>query len=123
MSDARAVLVVEDDPMIRGLIRSALSDEGLDVAVAGDGRGALQLAQTRRPALVLLDLMLPDMTGASVAAGLKSRHGQDLPIIVVTADGRAADKAAAVGAVGYLIKPFDVEHLVEMVLRRLPTRP
>jgi DNA-binding response OmpR family regulator len=119
MNEANTVLVVEDDPTIRGLIRSALVDEGLRVEVAVDGRAALELAQNRAPALVLLDMMLPDMTGGAVAAGLKARHGPDVPIIVVTADGRAADKAASVGAVDHITKPFDVDKLVEMVRQRL----
>jgi two-component system sensor histidine kinase ChiS len=119
VGEVDVVLVVEDDAIIRGIIQSALSDEGLRVAVTGDGRGALEFVHSRRPALLLLDMMLPDMTGFAVAAEAKARWGADLPIIVVTADGRSAEKAAAVGAVDYLTKPFDVDGLVEKVLRQL----
>jgi DNA-binding response OmpR family regulator len=123
MPDAATVLVIEDDPGIRSVIEGALSDEGLRVDVAVDGQGAVRAAAERRPDLVVLDMMLPDMTGHRVAAERKERWGQDLPIIVVTADGRAAEKAAAVGAVGFVTKPFDIDGLVTYVMERLPTPP
>jgi two-component system OmpR family response regulator len=123
MDDAAMVLVIEDDPVIRAVIQGALSDEGLRVEVAGDGQGAFRVADNRRPDLVVLDMMLPDMTGHTVAAELKARWGEGLPIIVVTADGRAAEKAAAVGAVAHVTKPFDVDWLVETVQRQLPRSP
>jgi two-component system chemotaxis response regulator CheY len=73
---------------------------------------------------VLLDMMLPDMPGGAVAAQLRADpDGRRVPIIVVTADGRAAAKAAAVGAVGHLTKPFDVDQLVEMVLQQIHPAP
>jgi two-component system OmpR family response regulator len=123
MAEAPTVLVIEDDPGIRLVIQGALADEGVRVAVAVDGRGAVRAAEERRPDLVVLDMMLPDMTGHDVAAKLKARWGSDLRIIVVTADGRAAEKAAAVGAVGFLTKPFDIDGLVTYVIERLTTPP
>jgi CheY-like chemotaxis protein len=123
MAEAPTVLVIEDDPGIRSVIQGALADEGVRVAVAVDGRGAVRAAEERRPDLVVLDMMLPDMTGHDVAAKLRARWGSDLRIIVVTADGRAAETAAAVGAVGFLTKPFDIDGLVTYVIERLTTPP
>lgn len=119
MSEGRAVLVVEDDAAIRAVIDAALSDEGLEVDVAATGRAAVAMARRRRPRMVLLDMMLPDTSGVAVAAELREACGPDLPIIVVTADAAPAPKAASVGAVAHLAKPFDVNELVETVLRYL----
>jgi CheY-like chemotaxis protein len=119
VSEPPVVLVVEDDSAIRSVIQAVLSDEGLEIELAADGRAAMQAAQRRRPALVLLDMMLPDGSGATVAADLKTRYGQDLPIIIVTADGTPEKKAAAAGAVAFVAKPFDVNHLVDLVLKHL----
>lgn len=117
VSDARSVLVVEDDPSIRGVLQAALTDEGLIVQTAGTGRAAIEHAQRGCPDLVLLDMMLPDTTGAAVAAQLKAQCGQGLRIVVITADGSGEAKAASVGAAGYLSKPFDVNRLVDLVLK------
>ena len=82
---------------VRQALRWALEDEGLAVAVAADAREALAPA-TPRPALVLLDLTLPDADGAAVARGLRARHGPGLAVLAITADGRAPEKAARTGA-------------------------
>lgn len=113
------ILVVDDDPGLREIIREALEDEGLVVEAACDGMQALELAARHRPTLVVLDWGLPVLDGGAVAARLREVHGDGLRILVVTADGRAAEKARRVRAVGYLDKPFNINRLVSTVWRSL----
>ena len=109
------VLVVDDDPLIREIIRDVLVEEGFAVATAADGRQAIDRAADQPPALVVLDMGLPLMDGLAVAAALRAAHGPELPILTITADGGAADKARRVGAFAYLRKPFDLDDLVAAV--------
>jgi DNA-binding response OmpR family regulator len=113
------VLVVDDDPGLREIIREALEDEGLLVDVARDGMQAVELAAKRRPELVILDWGLPVFDGDVVAAQLRQAHGDTIRFLIVTADGRAAEKARRAGAFAYLHKPFDVSTLVDVVRRGL----
>jgi len=113
------VLVVEDDRDVRHTIKWALEDEGLSVETAADGQEALEVAARTRPGLVLLDMGLPIVDGYGVASGLRQTYGDSVPILLITADGRAAEKARRVGARTYLHKPFDIDHLVEAVQRLL----
>jgi DNA-binding response OmpR family regulator len=114
----RPVLVVEDDPTVRQALKWTLEEEGIPVTVASTGRRAIELAAAERPGLVLLDIGLPDIPGGAVADGVRSTAG-DVPILVMSADGRAAEKAAQVGAVGYFSKPFELDELVVEVRRIL----
>ena len=115
LAEASRVLVVDDDPEIRDVVTWLLEDEGLPVETAGDGRRALDCATRARPALIVLDMGLPIMSGEEVAARLRDYYGEPPPIIVVSADGRAAEKAARIGARAYLHKPFDIDELVRLV--------
>lgn len=119
MQSAFHILVVEDDQDVRHTIQWALEDEGYAVLTASDGKQALDRVQGRQPALVLLDMGLPVVDGYGVADGLRANYGDRVPILVITADGRAAEKAHRVGAVGYLHKPFDIDHLLGTVRRVL----
>jgi DNA-binding response OmpR family regulator len=110
------VLVVEDDPAVRQALEWTLEAEGIPVAAAATGRRAVELAASQRPGLVLLDMGLPDISGEAVAAAVRAAHS-DVPIFVLTADGRAAEKAERVGAVGYLSKPFELDELIAVVKR------
>src|SRR3954463_12399624 len=109
------VLVVDDDPEIRDVVRWLLEDEGWTVETASDGRDALERATRARPALIVLDMGLPIMTGEEVARRLHDVYVDPPPIIVVSADGRAGEKAARIGAASYLHKPFDVDTLARLV--------
>jgi CheY-like chemotaxis protein len=103
----QTILVVDDDPLIQLTVRSILEDEGYTVVSAGDGLEALAHLADVRPAAILLDITMPRMDGYAFAAELERRSLRDgTPIIVLTADGRAPEKAARVGADGYLTKPF-----------------
>jgi DNA-binding response OmpR family regulator len=73
----------------------------------------------QRPALVVLDIGLPDIDGYAVAEGLRAAHAEPVPILVMTADGRAREKAERVGARAYLHKPFELQELVDHVRRLL----
>ncbi len=111
------ILVVEDDANVLQTIRWALEDDGLLVETAGTGRQALVQAAHHRPALVVLDMGLPLIDGDGVAVGLRALQNgnSEIPVLVVTADGHAAAKAQRIGAVGFLSKPFEIEHLLTAV--------
>ena len=113
------VLVVDDDAVVRRMICSALEEEGLPVVAADNGRLAIERASRHPPALVVLDMSLPLLGGDAVAAELRARFGERLPILVITADRRPAEKARALGAYAYLSKPFDLDDLIATVRRAL----
>jgi DNA-binding response OmpR family regulator len=114
-SERSIALVVEDDPWIRLLLRDLLTDEGYAVLKASNGSAALRLAQRQPPALVLLDLVLPEQSGLELLAELKwTRATAHVPVIAVSARtdllARAAELANAVVA-----KPFDIEELLAKI--------
>ena len=115
------ILVVDDERKIRDLVRSYLEREGYTVLVADSGQGALEALERANPDLVVLDLMLPDVSGEEVARSVRSHS--DLPIIMLTAKAGENDRVAGLrlGADDYLVKPFSPRELVarvEAVLRR-----
>jgi DNA-binding response OmpR family regulator len=117
----KTVLVVDDEPQIVQLVRDYLEHGGFAVIVAGDGVTALELARTRRPDLVVLDLGLPALDGLDVARALL-REGT-VPIIMLTARDDESDKLVGLelGADDYVVKPFSPKELVarvRAVLRR-----
>lgn len=112
---ATVVLVVDDDPEIRDLVRWLLEDEGWTVETAADGRAALDQATRIRPALIVLDMGLPLLSGEEVARRLHDVYADPPPIVVVSADGRAGERAARIGAASFLHKPFDVDELADLV--------
>ncbi len=116
------MLVVDDEAAIAEAVRARLSSEGFHVVVAADGQQALELADTQRPDLVVLDLMLPGMDGLEVCQRLQ--RDRWVPVLMLTARTEEADKVAgfAVGADDYLTKPFSLRELAERVkaiLRRV----
>ena len=114
-SKEKIVLIVEDDDDLRQIVQWMLEDEGFMVETAKDGREALDRAMARKPSLVLLDMALPIIDGYGVAAGLHEVYGDTITILAMTADGRAAEKAKYVGAIGYVSKPFELDTLVNAV--------
>ncbi len=114
-----AVLVVDDDPKIRELLRTYLAREGHRVALAGDGEEALLSAATSRPDLVLLDVMLPGMDGVEVCRRL--RDESQVPVILLTARSGDADKVVGLdsGADDYVVKPFSPRELMARVRAQL----
>ena len=123
MTKRDLILVVDDDPKIVALVRAYLVSAGFDVVTAGDGRAAVRLVRERRPRLVVLDLMLPELDGTAVTREI--RRDDDLPILVLTARSALGDrlKSLAEGADDYLVKPFAPSELVarvQAILRRIP---
>jgi two-component system OmpR family response regulator len=114
-SDDAPILVVEDDPTLRRIIREVLEDEGFTVESTPNGREAVRLARRRRPALVVLDLVLPGLNGSVVAAVLREEHGTAPPILLISADVGARQRATQVGAFAFLAKPLDLDELVGVV--------
>lgn len=106
------VLLIEDDEEIAGFIELELAHEGYQVTVAYDGREGLRLATQETWDLLLLDVMLPGMTGLEVCRRI--RAGQQVPIIMITAKGEISDRVAGIdyGADDYIVKPFAVEELM-----------
>ena len=113
------ILVVEDDVYVRQTIEWALEDEGLAVETAANGQQALEWVSRRKPGLVILDMGLPIVDGFGVADGRRPVYGDGMPILTVSAEGRAAEKARRVGAVDYLHKPFEIDALIGAVRRAL----
>ena len=115
------ILVVDDERKIRDLVRSYLEREGYSVLVADSGHRALEAVERAHPDLVVLDLMLPDVSGEEVARSV--RDHSDVPIIMLTAKAGEDDRVTGLrlGADDYLVKPFSPRELVarvEAVLRR-----
>jgi CheY-like chemotaxis protein len=122
---ARRVLVVDDERSIRLLCRVNLIASGMEVLEASDGRAGLELARQERPDLVLLDVMMPEIDGWTVARELAAdEQTRDIPIVFLTARADPADRRLGeqLGGVGYVVKPFDpvtIGELVEGVLVRI----
>lgn len=122
MSDERArILVVDDEPQIRRFLRLGLSGEGYEVLEAADAQSALRAAAHAQPALLILDLGLPDRDGIEVLAAVREWSG--MPVLVLSARGREQEKVRAfdLGADDYVVKPFGMAELlarVKAALRR-----
>jgi DNA-binding response OmpR family regulator len=115
------ILVVEDDPTLRRVLRDNLVFEGYRVDAVADGASALSHARASAPDLVLLDLTLPDFDGLDLCTSL--RQGTKVPIIILSARGQKTDKLKGLklGADDYITKPFDLQELlarIAAVLRR-----
>lgn len=118
---AKKILVVDDEFKIVQLVRAYLQQAGFSVLTASDGQQALTLFRVEQPALVILDLMLPDIDGLDVAREI--RKESSIPIVMLTARAEDADRIAGLelGADDYVVKPFNPRELVarvRAVLRR-----
>jgi two-component system alkaline phosphatase synthesis response regulator PhoP len=111
------VLVVEDDPSVRGLLHTLLTGEGYEVATASDGLAGLVKASSAKPDLMLLDLMMPDLGGVRVLEELRGDPAlADVPVIVVTGKLEAVPSLRALlGEDNVFVKPFGVTELLERV--------
>jgi two-component system phosphate regulon response regulator PhoB len=119
------ILVVEDEDALATLLRYNLEKEGYRVGVTGDGEEALVLVEEKQPDLVVLDWMLPKVSGIEVCRRLRSRpESRNLPIIMLTARGEESDRIRGLdtGADDYITKPFSMTELtarIRAVLRRI----
>jgi DNA-binding response OmpR family regulator len=118
---ARTILVVDDEPTLRETLAEALDADGFRVVTAADGREALARFREHRPELVVLDLMLPELSGIEVCRII--RQESDVPILMLTAKSSEVDKIVGLelGADDYVTKPFSLRELsarIRALLRR-----
>ena len=118
------ILIVEDDAQLSKIMQLELSHEGYETLYACDGRVALELIENEKPDMVLLDVMLPKLSGLEVLRKLRFEMKNNLPVILVTARGETIDKVDGLnsGADDYIAKPFKIEELLarmNAVLRRI----
>ena len=112
MTQPKTVLIVDDEPNIRGFLRMVLEDEGYRVETAGDGREALDKLRRNPPDAVLLDLMMPVVDGWSFLTSRRTLSAEcRCPVLVMSAVG-GWGMARELGAAGFLAKPFDVDVLL-----------
>lgn len=116
------ILVIEDDPRMQKVLRRIFTEERYAVAVAGDGQSGLDLFQSERPLAVVLDLILPRISGRELCQAFKG-HSSEIPIVVLSAITEVADKVLMLelGADDYVTKPFSPRELtarVQAAIRR-----
>lgn len=112
------ILIADDDPTIIMLLKVNLEMEGYEVMVATDGRQALEMAATRKPDIILLDIMMPNMDGWTAKTRLAgSKETADIPVIFLSARAQAADikKGYDLGVAEYITKPFDPTDLINTI--------
>ncbi len=115
----KRILVVEDDAATRDAVAFVLEDEGYSVTGVANGQEALHhLRRTSPPHLILLDLMMPIMNGWEFRKEqTEDPELKSIPVLVISADRAVPQKAAALGAIDYLLKPIDLDQLLEAVQR------
>ena len=122
---ANKILIVDDDSNIVELIRLYLEKEGFETVTAANGRQALEKFSSEAPALIVLDVMMPEMDGWQVCREI--RKTSEVPIIMLTAKGETFDKVLGLelGADDYMVKPFETKELIariKAVLRRFESK-
>jgi DNA-binding response OmpR family regulator len=122
----KTILLADDEAYLRMLVRTTLADPAYRIVEAADGPAALDLARQEHPDVVVLDWMMPGLSGIEVATALRQDPSTaTIPIIMLTAKGQATDQARghAVGIATYLIKPFSPLELLETVQAVLGPSP
>jgi CheY-like chemotaxis protein len=112
----KTILVVDDEPVLRTILREILHEEGYAVIEAADGRVMLEILARERPDLVLMDVMMPGVDGRDAYRQLRSRpENRDVPVVMMSAavQSHRLDPSIA----GFMAKPFDLNQLVELVVR------
>lgn len=126
MSESFHILLVEDEPVIRELVSSMLSEDGVDVTCAVDGAEGLRLAKSGDFQLVLMDVVLPKLDGITTLRMLKADPAtSSIPIYMLTGRTKKTDVTAAMaaGADGYIHKPFRGAELMDLVEQLRQARP
>ncbi|MEO8288775.1 MAG: response regulator [Chloroflexota bacterium] len=114
----KSVLVVDDNPDIVAIIVQVLLDEGFEPISAANGQEGLYIFRREQPALILVDLQMPIMTGQEMLQHIREEagdEGEDVPVIIVSAHPHIKREAARTGATEYLHKPFEIDDLVSKV--------
>ncbi|EAQ13770.1 MULTISPECIES: phosphate regulon transcriptional regulator PhoB [Maritimibacter] len=126
-TDKPLVLLVEDEPAQREILRYNLASEGYDVSIAENGDDAMVLVEEIGPDLILLDWMLPGVSGIEICRRVKSRRETtDIPVIMLSARSDEMDRVRGLetGADDYMVKPFSVQELMARIRTQLRrTRP
>jgi DNA-binding response OmpR family regulator len=118
MSETR-VMVVDDDAFVREILKAKLSSKGLEVIEAANGQDALKKAETEKPCLIVLDIMMPGMNGFDVCERLRANPlTVNVPILFLTSRGDQEDRERAMrlGALDFFMKPFSPQKLSEKIL-------
>ncbi|KQU70714.1 MULTISPECIES: response regulator transcription factor [unclassified Phycicoccus] len=117
MPDGARVLIADDDPDIRDLVEFKLTQSGYAVEAVGDGLAAWESFQAQRPALVILDVMMPGLSGIDVLRKIRDSENGAVPVLLLSAKSRDSDvdTGFAVGADDYVIKPFSPRELLHRV--------
>jgi DNA-binding NarL/FixJ family response regulator len=116
------ILIVDDDGGMRELLATTMSEAGYEARVAASGHEALELVQGDAPSVVIIDVMMPGMSGYALCRRLRERFGELLPIILVSGTRTESfDRTGGImiGADDYLVKPFDLDEVVARVRRLL----
>jgi twitching motility two-component system response regulator PilH len=120
-----SILIVEDSLTVLQMASEALEGAGYRVLQATNGEDALQAAENQQPDLILLDVILPKMTGYQVCRQIKSTpETAHIPIIMITSKSKESDRYWGLeqGADDYITKPFDIQSLLEVIGRHTPQR-
>jgi DNA-binding NarL/FixJ family response regulator len=127
--DCGPILVVDDDEPLRNLLTELLGHAGYTADAVRSGGEAAQIVETERPALVILDVCLPDLSGYEVCRRIRARYGDDVPVLFISGERtETVDRVAGLllGGDDYLVKPFAVDELLARVaalLRRAHRSP
>jgi CheY-like chemotaxis protein len=119
MGHAGDILVDDDDADIVNLVVELLQDEGYQVRSALSGEMALAAIAQQLPAIILMDMYMPQMTGIMLLEHLRASGIADVPVVLMTASPRAAEPLLNMNLVDYLAKPFDIDQLLQCVARNL----
>lgn len=123
MPNGRSILLVEDEPLLANLLKKRLEKEGYSVQIAGDGQSALDLLKSNKFNLILLDIILPKVSGFELMENIRQDPGYaNAPIIVISNLGQEGDieKGKRLGAVGYFVKAHvSIEDLVSQIKKFL----
>lgn len=122
MQNPKKVLVIDDDQIITMQVLEIITQAGLNVITAANGRLGLESAKKERPDLILLDRRMPEMDGNETLIHLKNtEETKDIPVIMLTGDDRATDIATSfeLGASDYIVKPFDADLTIKRIQKQL----
>jgi CheY-like chemotaxis protein len=119
MSNAGDILIVDDDQPIVDFITEALADEGYSVRSAFSVASALEATEAQLPDLIIMDLHMPGKTGDMFVRDLRRDGRADLPVVLMTADSVSAKALEAEGIALCLLKPFDLDDLLECVAKHI----
>jgi two-component system aerobic respiration control protein ArcA len=122
VNDARSILVVDDDEIMRNAIKRILETEGFNVLLAGDGLALSKILETSKLDMILLDVNLPWVDGYELCSIIKDHHTlKHVPVVLVSARKERADidRGFQSGANDYVTKPFDIDTIVGSVNRML----